>query len=185
MSTSESAPLSTAAAPTLERNVAEVFGLTGDRWMRHANPISVWTRFSVVSLFAISIWSRDWIGWWCLIPLAGSALWMVINPLLFAVPTSTRNWASKAVFGERIWVDRTSRDIPAQFRSRVPNLANAFSCIGVPMLAGGLVVLDVWLVVAGIVIIHGGKLWYLDRMVLLFEDTKQGDATVASWEYGS
>ena len=53
------------------------------------------------------------------------------------------------------------------------------------MLAGGLVVLDVWLVVAGIVIVHGGKLWYLDRMVLLFDDVKQRDATVASWEYGS
>ena len=47
------------------------------------------------------------------------------------------------------------------------------------------VALDVWLTVAGIVIVHGGKLWYLDRMVLLFEDMKQRDATFASWEYGT
>ena len=29
------------------------------------------------------------------------------------------------------------------------------------------------------------KSWYLDRMVLLFEDMKQRNATYASWEYGS
>ena len=68
---------------------------------------------------------------------------MMINPLLFDVPASTRNWASKAVFGERIWADRTTREIPAQFRSRVPNLANVCSCIGVALLVGGLVALDV------------------------------------------
>ena len=73
MNTSESITQSPADAPTPERRVAAVFGLTGDRWMRHANPISVWTRFSIVSLVAISVWSRDWIGWWCLVPLAVSA----------------------------------------------------------------------------------------------------------------
>ena len=54
------------AAATTERWLARLFRLEGDAWMRHANPVSVWTRFSVVSLIALSIWSRDWIGWWCL-----------------------------------------------------------------------------------------------------------------------
>ena len=53
------------------------------------------------------------------------------------------------------------------------------------MLRVRLVALDVWLTVAGIVIVHGGKLWYLDRMVLLFEDMKHRDATYAGWEYGT
>ena len=108
----------------------------------------------------------------------------LFNPRLFGVPASTRNWASKAVFGERIWTDRRNTPVPVQFTYRVPNLANAYSCIGLAMLVYGVVALDVWLTIAGIVIVHGGKLWYLDRMVLLFEDMKQRDANVASSEHG-
>ena len=37
-------------------------------------------------------------------------------------------------------------------------------------------------VVAGILIVHGGKLWFIDRMVLLFEDMK-GRPEYAGWEY--
>ena len=172
------------AEQTMEKRVADLFGLRGDAWMRHANPWSVWSRFSCVSLLALAVWSRDWIGWYCLVPIALTIVWTWINPRLFGVPASTRNWASKGVFGERIWSDRRTIQIPDQFASRVPNLANAFSCIGLPMLVYGLIALDVWLVVAGIVIIHGGKLWFIDRMVLLFEDMKQRDADYASWEYG-
>ena len=49
---------------TSEQRVAKLFGLSGDSWERHANPISVWTRFAVLPMLALSIWSRDWIGWW-------------------------------------------------------------------------------------------------------------------------
>src|SRR4029453_10046537 len=64
--------MSTPAAPsrsnrrtkgTSERRVASLFGLKGDSWMRHANPWSVWTRFAVLPLLILAIWSRDWIGW--------------------------------------------------------------------------------------------------------------------------
>ncbi len=173
----------TTTKPTAERRVAKLFGLEGEAWMRHANPVSVWTRFSVVSLLAVSIWSRDWIGWLCLIPIALSVIWMFVNPLLFTAPRSTRNWASKGVFGERIWADRDSVEIPPQFRSAVPRVANAFSTLGLALLAYGLVELSLLPVLAGIVIVHLGKLWFLDRMVLLFEDMKGRNATYARWEY--
>ena len=179
-------PETTTAVPeqTMEKRVADLFGLRGDAWMRHANKWSVWSRFSCVSLVAIAVWSREWIGWYCLVPIAATLAWTWFNPRLFGVPASTKNWASKGVFGERIWSERRTIQIPDQFASRVPNLANAFSCIGLPMLVYGLIALDVWLVVAGIIIIHGGKLWFIDRMVLLFEDMKDRDADYASWEYG-
>src|SRR3712207_8046089 len=35
----------------------------------------------------------------------------------FPPPRSTRNWASRGVFGERIWADRNAVDLPEQFRS--------------------------------------------------------------------
>ena len=171
--------------PTSDGRVADFFGLHGDAWMRHANPRSVWTRFTCVSLVVIAVWSRAWIGWYCLIPIGLAVAWTLLNPRLFGVPASTRNWASRSVFGERIWTDRRSTPVPDQFDSLVPNLANAYSCIGLAMLVYGLVTLNVWITIAGIVIVHGGKLWYLDRMVLLFEDVKQRDTTIAGWEYGS
>jgi hypothetical protein len=103
--THETEPI-TIAEPAEEGRVAHFFGLRGDAWMRHANPLSVWTRFSCLSLVVIAVWSRAWIGWYCLIPVAATSAWMWLNPRLFDVPASTRNWASKAVFGERIWLDR-------------------------------------------------------------------------------
>jgi hypothetical protein len=42
---------------TIERGVAGAFGLTDSDWMRHANPVSVWTRYSVLR-FVPSFLSR-------------------------------------------------------------------------------------------------------------------------------
>jgi hypothetical protein len=163
--------------------VARLFGLKGDAWMRHANPLSVWTRFSCLSLIALAIWSREWLGWFALVPVALSVVWLFVNPLLFRVPSSTRTWASRGVFGERIWVDREKFELPAQFRSRAPMVANALSLVGLAFLAYGLVTLSVLPTVGGIVIVHTAKLWYIDRMVLLFEDMKQRHPEYAAWEY--
>ena len=60
MSTSSSQ----AAGVTGETKLAKAFGLGGENWMRHASPVSVWTRFAVLPLLAAAVWSRDWIGWW-------------------------------------------------------------------------------------------------------------------------
>jgi hypothetical protein len=173
---------SAAHTPTMESRVGKLFGLSGDSWMRHANPVSVWTRFSVVSLLVLAIWSRDWIGWYCLVPIALALIWMFINPLLFKEPKSTRHWASKAVFGERIWTERNDVDIPQQFRSQIPNVANGLSSLGLIAIVYGLLEFDVLVTVCGILIVHLGKLWYLDRMVLLFEDVKDG-GRYTGWEY--
>ncbi len=78
-------------ATTADRRIARLFGLSGDNWLRHADPWSVWTRFSVLSLIALAVWSRVWIGWYSLIPVALAITWMMINPLLFPPPRSTRN----------------------------------------------------------------------------------------------
>ena len=175
------------AKATNETRIAKLFGLSGGNWMRHANPVSVWTRFAVLPLLAASIWSRDWIGWWSLVPIALSLVFMMVNPLLFAAPKSTRNWASKGVFGERIWADRTSVAIPTQFgSSQVPNVTYAFQAAGLALLAYGLVVLGLpglLYVVAGIVIVQCAKAWFIDRMVLLFDDMKTRNPAYAKWEY--
>ena len=163
--------------------VSGLFGLKGDAWMRHANPASVWTRFAVLPLLVLAIWSRTWIGWWCLLPIALLIVWLVVNPLFFDRPASTRSWASRSVFGERIWVERDSSELPASFRSSVPNVAQAAQVVGLAGLVYGLWVFDPAAALGGLIVVDLGKCWYLDRMVLLFDAVKVTDPEIAAWEY--
>jgi hypothetical protein len=168
----------------MSTSVTKLFGLTGDNWMRHANPVSVWTRFAVLPLLALAVWSREWIGWWSLAAVALALVFMMVNPLLFPPPRSTRHWASKAVFGERIWTDRAKAELPPQFRaSGVTSATYAIQVAGLAVLVYGLVALDLLAVVSGLLIMQTAKAWFLDRMVLLFEDMKARDPDYASWEY--
>ena len=166
-----------------QTKLARLFGLDGEAWMRHANPMSVWTRFTVLPLLVIAIWSRDWIGWWSLVPIALAIVWTIVNPALFAPPRSTRNWASKAVLGERVWAEGDRATFPAQFRSPVPAISQGYQSLGMLPLVYGLVTLDPIAAATGVAIVQGGKLWYLDRMVLLFEDVKSRRGEYAAWEY--
>src|SRR3954451_6521106 len=164
---------SAAQTATADRRIARAFGLKGEAWMRHANPASVWSRFTCLSLIAVAVWSRDWLGVWSLVPVALSIAWLFVNPLFFQAPASTRHWASRATLGERIWVDRKELELPEGFRSNAFTLvSNGFSTIGLALLAYGLVDLNVLATVTGILITHGGKVWYLDRMALLFTQMK-------------
>ena len=65
-------------------------------------------------------------------------VFMMVNPLLFPPPRSTRDWASKGVFGERIWTDRDKAELPAQFRSRVLSVTYAIQVVGMAILVYGL-----------------------------------------------
>jgi hypothetical protein len=137
----------------MSTSVTRLFGLEGDNWMRHANPVSVWTRFAILPLLALAVWSREWIGWWSLAAVALALVFMMVNPLLFPPPRSTRHWATRGVFGERIWTDRAK------------------------------VELDLLAVVSGVVVTQVAKAWFIDHMVLLFEDMKARDPEYAGWEY--
>lgn len=164
--------------------ITRAFGLSGDEgWLRHSNPASVWTRFAVLPMLALSIWSRDWLGWWSLIPIGLSLVWLGINPLFFAKPASTRHWASRGVLGERIWTESDRSTFPAQFRSPVPNVGVAFQLVGLLPLVHGLVVLDAIAVVTGTVIVQLAKLWFIDRMVLLYDAMLKQTDEYAAWDY--
>jgi len=176
---------STAGAVTVDKKIARLFGLRDEHWMRHANPVSVWTRFAVVPLLVLAVWSRVWIGWWSVLAVVATLVFMVVNPLLFPVPRSTRNWASKGVLGERIWGERTTVTLPPQFRStRVAWVTALWQVLGLAVLAYGLVRLDLVATLAGMALVQCAKAWYIDRAVLLFEDMKTRHPEYAAWEYG-
>ena len=141
-------------------------------WRRHANPWSVYTRFTCLPVIVLAIWSRVWLGWWCLVPLALAILWTWLNPRLFDEPKSLDNWASKGVIGERLFLDRKSNPI-AKHHVDMANLLTALSVLGVIILAYGLIVLSFWAVVAGMIATILPKVWFVDRMVWIYEDKKR------------
>jgi hypothetical protein len=140
-----------------------------DTWARHANPWSVWSRTTVLPVLILAAWSRVWIGEWALVPVAVGLLWTGLNPRLFGRPESMENWASKAVLGERVWINRDEEPVPQHHRL-APNLLNAVSGIGVLVVGWGVVRLAVWPTLFGAALVYAGKLWFLDRMVWLYED---------------
>ncbi|AFY92179.1 hypothetical protein Cha6605_0922 [Chamaesiphon minutus PCC 6605] len=129
---------------TFERKIAAAFKMSDEAWLRHANPWSGWTRFTtVLPLLILAIWSRVWLDWWSLLPITGAVLWMWFNPHVFPKPSSTKNWISKGVLGERVWLNRDRVPVP-QHHQRIPNFLNGIAAIGGVFVVWGLAILSVW-----------------------------------------
>lgn len=167
---------------TTERKIARIFNLTEENWEKHSNPWSVWTRYSVLPIIVVAFWSRTWIGWWCLVPGILSILWMFFNPVFFEKPASTKNWASRAVLGERVYMNRDRIPIPARHQTFLIQILNGLSSAGMLLAIWGIIYYSVWGAITGIALAYIGKSWYMDRMVWLFEDMKNHKA-YQDWEY--
>lgn len=154
----------------------------GDALARQTNPLSFWTRVASFPLLVLAIWSRGWIGWGALLPIAIALGWLWYNPRAFPPPPSTDNWSSKAVLGERVWIARHATPIPGHHAAMAAFLA-ALAASGVPFLAWGLYDFAPWPTLAGFVLVFFGKLWFADRMVWLYEDMKDAKPEYRSWLY--
>ena len=151
-----------------------------EAWARHANPWSVYSRFTCLPLIVLAIWSRAWIGWWSLVPLAAALAWTWYNPRAFGRPESTCGWASRGTFGERVFLRRSEYAIPPH-HLRMAWVLTGVSVLGAVVLVFGLVVLNPWATVCGVVLTVGGKLWFVDRMVWLFQDMQDADPEFRNW----
>lgn len=166
---------------TLERAIGRIFRLDDAAWMRHANPWSVLTRNTVLPALILAFWSRLWLGWWALAPIALAILWTWGNPRLFPPPGSLDNWASRAVLGERIWLNRDSVPVPAHHR-RVPNVLSAVSAAGMLFVLWGVLAFDPCPTLFGAALVYAGKLWFLDRMAWLWSDMKDAAPDYRGWQ---
>jgi hypothetical protein len=162
--------------------IASFFQMNDDIWKGHAHPWCFWTRLTVMPLLFLAIWSRVWLGWWCLGFVIAALLWNWINARLFPPPASTRNWASKSVLGERVWINRQQVPIPIHHQL-LPTLLTGLSAVGFIIAAWGLWDLHLPLTLLGTLLIYVGKLWFLDRMVWLYEDMKTATPEYSSWLY--
>jgi hypothetical protein len=165
---------------TIEQKAAKLFGLTEERWERHANPWSVWTRASCLPFIEVAIWSRVWLGWWSLVPLALALLWTYFNPRLFPPPRTMQSWASRAVLGERVLAGRQTHPVPAH-HVKASVILNCVASSGLPFVLYGLWALDLRLLIGGTAVLILGKFWYLDRMVWLYQDMKDAVPSYAAW----
>lgn len=160
--------------------LSRAFGMTGEVWERHANPWSVWTRFPILPAMVLVLMLRDVLGWAVAPVLVALVLWTWLNPRAFPPPASTRSWASRAVMGERVWLRRRRVPIPrhhhdwARFLSLLPLL-------GLPPLLLGVIAGNWWLAFGGTAVVLLAKLWFLDRMVRLYDEMAAFDDGYASW----
>jgi hypothetical protein len=161
--------MTTSTASRTATAMERVFGLDDEGWQRHANPWSVYTRIPIPALLAGAIWSRSRIGRWSLVPVGVVCAWTGINPRAFPPPRSLDSWASRSVLGEPYWTNRKAVPVPARHRM-APNVLTGISAVGAVVLARGLVVRDAWMVLCGLSVQMAGKVWFLDRMALLYGD---------------
>ncbi|WP_368666383.1 DUF6653 family protein [Agarivorans sp. B2Z047] len=154
----------------LDKALSKLFLPKDESWLKHANPWSVWTRFATLPFIVLGIWSRVWIGWYCLVPISILIFWLWINPTLFSKPKDYSSWAAKAVLGERILINRKSKPIPDSHATAI-NILNILQGLSCLVLIYGLWCLNISVTLQGVVYIYLTKMWFLDRMVWLYESS--------------
>lgn len=161
-------------------SIATLFGMNGDAWERHANPWSVWTRIATWPLIMFVLWSFHWWGAWSLLPLCVLAGWLWLNPRAFAPPSSTSSWASRSVMGERVYLLRALHPIPI-YHANAAQLLSIGSGVGALLMGAGLLTADLTAFLVGGVATLLCKLWFVDRMVWLYDDMSREIPDYRSW----
>ncbi|SLN63059.1 hypothetical protein RUM8411_03114 [Ruegeria meonggei] len=158
-----------------------LMGMKDEVWLRHANPWSVWTRvLTPLPLLAVAIWSRAWVGGWAWGAMAFVLVWIWLNPRVFPQPKNFDSWSAQGVLGERVWLRH--RDTVSVHHKRIAKALAVGSGLGLVPFAYGLWKFDIGLTCLGIVMISGGKMWFVDRMVWVWRDFQRGGGSLSDLE---
>lgn len=160
--------------------IARAFAMDDATWARHANPWSVWTRVVSLPPLLAAIWSHTSLGWGAAVPIGLVVVWLWLNPRLFPPPAHTDTWASKATFGERVWLNRSAVPIPAHHALAAALLSGLAGLAFLAAVAGAVANNLAWTVGAGS-LSWLAKMWFVDRMVWLYEDMKHATSEYRSW----
>ncbi len=157
-----------------------MMGMDEAAWARHANPLSVYSRMSILPLMTLAVFSRVWLGWGALLPIGLVVLWTWWNPRAFAPPKSTNSWAAHGTFGERVFLNRKAVPIPKHHARWAVSLG-VVSGLGLVPWLWGLWQIDLGMTLFGLSLMIGGKLWFVDRMVWLYQDMKDAHPDYTAW----
>jgi hypothetical protein len=166
-----------------DKIAARLMSMSEDVWMRHANPWSGWTRVAVFPLWFIAIWSWTWIGLWALLPALVLGLWTWLNPRVFAPYKDDSSWITRGVLGERIFLNRKTVPIP---RGHLV-AAHVLSGLALLSMTGaiiGFVTADFWLALGVWLLAVTLKMWFVDRMVRLYEIMSKSNPEYRGWAKG-
>ena len=83
--------------------------------------------------------------------------------------------------GERVWLNRDAVPVPAYHRT-VPNVLSTVSAISVIFIIWGVLVFDLWPTLFGTMLAYLSKLWFVDRMVWLWQDMQDATPEYRSWQ---
>ena len=76
--------------------------------------------------------------------------------------------------------NRDKVPVPRHHR-RMPHILTAVAAVGVLLLVWGLVELAIWPTLLGMSLTFLGKLWFVDRMVWLYEEMKDATPEYRDW----
>lgn len=155
---------------TIERKLARLFRLDHDGWGRHANPLSVWSRYSVLPLFLAAIWLRHYSITLMIVVLILAVVWTFINPIIFSKPKDASSWATNAVLGEQVYLNRDRSSLPEHHQIRLYQILKITASVGVFISLWGAYSFNITHCVYGVLITYLAKSWFLDRMVWLYHD---------------
>lgn len=148
------------------KRYAQAAGMSDEAWKRHANPWSVWTRFAAIPLMILAIWSRTWIGWWALVPVALVVVWLAVNPHVFPAVERPTSWTAKGIYGEKLWLH--DRSLVTRDHRNVLRLLTVTGLAGFGLLIWGVAALEIWPTVFGATLVTMGQLWRIDRLGQLY-----------------
>ena len=148
--------------------------MNDERWKRHSNPWSVYTRFTILPLISLAFYSRMWITYYCLIPIIMSFIWIWLNPRVFPIPKKTYNWASMGTFGERIYLKRKINAIP-KHHVLPAIILQIMAGLALPVFIYALYSLNVWALVLSNIWIMIFKACFVHRMVYLYKEMKDNN----------
>jgi len=137
-------------------------------WEKHANPWSGWTRVITYPLLYLPFWflsdflNEPFTNWFLPVLFILIIIWFVINPKIFPKPKSYDNWMSKGVLGEKIWTENKKKDTYATLLT----IAMApFFLISIYTAYMQIFWETMFFAIVPFIV----KLWFLDRMVFLYD----------------
>lgn len=174
-------------AQRVERSVlkqlAVLFKMDNNTWALHANPWSVYTRYATLPPDVFVIYFRTAMGhaFWPLIAALSVSLWH--NPRAFPKPTTTKSWASRAVLGERVLLNKERCPIPDPYARDARKLAHMAGVSKIPLI-DGLIYCDPFFTRAGLLLVNVFKTLFLNRMTHLYQDMANKNPMYRTWLYG-